>query len=133
MPEDEVIKLRKIFAERLQAVMSENKIKQNELADMLHVSESTVGKWLLMKALPRMGIVEKLASIFGKQKSYFLEEQTSDTYYINPETAKFAQEAYTNPQYKALFDATRGMKPESIKEILKFIEYQKAKENGEVK
>jgi len=52
-------------------------------------------------------------------------------YYLNPETAKLAQEIYENPQYRVLFDASRKLKPESIKEIMKFIKYQKAKENGE--
>ena len=55
----------------------------------------------------------------------------NQTYYLNPEAAKMAQEIYDNPQYKVLFDATKKLKPESIKEVMKFIDYQKAKEEGE--
>ena len=46
--------------------------------------------------------------------------------------AKMAQEIYDNPQYKVLFDATKKLKPESIKEVMKFIDYQKAKEEGDL-
>ena len=37
---------------------------------------------------------------------------------------------HDNPDIKVLFHATKGMKKESIEEIRKFVEFQKAKENG---
>ena len=133
MTQEDIVKTQEIFAKKLRGLLDENKINQSELADMLQVSESTVGKWLLKKALPRMGIIEKLSSIFNCPKSYLLEEnETRRSYYLNPEAAKMAQEIYDNPQYKVLFDATKKLKPESIKEVMKFIDYQKAKEEGDL-
>lgn len=133
MTQEDIVKTQEIFAKKLRGLLDENKINQSELAEMLQVSESTVGKWLLKKALPRMGIIEKLSSIFNCPKSYLLEEnETRRSYYLNPEAAKMAQEIYDNPQYKVLFDATKKLKPESIKEVMKFIDYQKAKEEGEL-
>lgn len=133
MTQEDIVKTQEIFAKKLRGLLDENRINQSELAEMLQVSESTVGKWLLKKALPRMGIIEKLSSIFNCPKSYFLEEnETRRNYYLNPEAAKMAQEIYDNPQYKVLFDATRKLKPESIKEVMKFIDYQKAKEEGDL-
>lgn len=133
MTQEDIVKTQEIFAQKLRGLLDENKINQSELAEMLQVSESTVGKWLLKKALPRMGIIEKLSSIFNCPKSYLLEEnETRRSYYLNPEAAKMAQEIYDNPQYKVLFDATKKLKPESIKEVMKFIDYQKAKEEGDL-
>ena len=133
MTQEDIVKTQEIFAKKLRGLLDENKINQSELAEMLQVSESTVGKWLLKKALPRMGIIEKLSSIFNCPKSYLLEEnETRRSYFLNPEAAKMAQEIYDNPQYKVLFDATKKLKPESIKEVMKFIDYQKAKEEGEL-
>ena len=133
MTQEDIVKTQEIFAKKLRGLLDENKINQSELAEMLQVSESTVGKWLLKKALPRMGIIEKLSSIFNCPKSYLLEEnETRRSYYLNPEAAKMAQEIYDNPQYKGLFDATKKLKPESIKEVMKFIDYQKAKEEGDL-
>ena len=120
MTQEDIVKTQEIFAKKLRGLLDENKINQSELAEMLQVSESTVGKWLLKKALPRMGIIEKLSSIFNCPKSYLLEEnETRRSYYLNPEAAKMAQEIYDNPQYKVLFDATKKLKPESIKLITK--------------
>ena len=48
------------------------------------------------------------------------------------ETAALAQELKDNPEYRALLDATRHLKPESVKEIMQFIKYQKAKEKGDI-
>lgn len=133
MTQEDIVKTQEIFAKKLRGLLDENKINQSELAEMLQVSESTVGKWLLKKALPRMGIIEKLSSIFNCPKSYLLEEnETRRSYYLNPEAAKMAQEIYDNPQYKVLLDATKKLKPESIKEVMKFIDYQKAKEEGDL-
>ena len=133
MTQEDIVKTQEIFAKKLRGLLDENKINQSELAEMLQVSESTVGKWLLKKALPRMGIIEKLSSIFNCPKSYLLEEnETRRSYYLNPEAAKMAQEIYDNPQYKVLFDATKKLKPESIKVVMKFIDYQKAKEEGDL-
>lgn len=121
-----------IFSKKLRDLLDENKMTQNELATMLNVSESTVGKWILKKSLPRMGILEKISVIFQCPKSYLLEsDEQRRTYYLNPETAQLAQEIYDNPEYKVLFDATRKLNPESIKEVMKFIDYQTAKERGE--
>src|SRR5699024_4340819 len=39
------------------------------------VSVSTVGKWLLEKASPRMGAIQKISDHFGIPKSYILEEE----------------------------------------------------------
>ena len=93
MTQEDIVKTQEIFAKKLRGLLDENKINQSELAEMLQVSESTVGKWLLKKALPRMGIIEKLSSIFNCPKSYLLEEnETRRSYYLNPEAAKMAQE-----------------------------------------
>lgn len=67
---------KELFAERLKDKLAEYDIKQNALAEDLGVSESTVGKWILGKSMPRtMGIVEKIADRLHVGKSYFLEEK----------------------------------------------------------
>lgn len=65
---------KKLFSDRLSNLLKERKITQVQLSKILGVQESTVGKWLLEKALPRMRIIEKLGSYFNVSKSYFLVE-----------------------------------------------------------
>lgn len=40
-------------------------ITQNQLADMLNVSQSTVAMWETGKALPRSRVLIRLAGVFG--------------------------------------------------------------------
>jgi hypothetical protein len=42
-----------------------------------------------------------------------------------------ANEIKDNPDMRILFDASRDLKKESIEEVVKFIEFQKAKERGD--
>lgn len=128
MPTSE--ELRALFSNRLSALLNEHNINQAELAKILGVSESTVGKWMLMKSLPRMGIIQKLSDYFGVPKSYFLEESAENkrAYYLDPETARLAQELKDDPRYRALFDATRKLSPDAMKEVMNFIAYQSKKE-----
>lgn len=67
-----------IISNNLQYYMNLNSINNKELSEIVGVSESTVGKWILKKATPRMGVIEKLANYFGIQKSDLLEDKNSD-------------------------------------------------------
>ena len=51
-------------------------INNKELSRHLGVSESAVGKWLLKKTTPRMGMVEKIAAVFDVDVSDLLEERS---------------------------------------------------------
>lgn len=66
-----------VISKRIQEILDKNNMKQSDLAKILKVSESTVGKWILMKSIPRMGIIQKLSDYFNIPKSYFLEESTT--------------------------------------------------------
>ena len=92
MSNEEIEKLRELFAQRLSKLLADNDMTQADLANMLGVSESTVGKWILKKAFPRMSIIEKLSVIFNRPKAYFYDDhEDRQTYYLNPETAQLAQ------------------------------------------
>ena len=66
-----------IFSKKLRALLDKKNITQVELSKILGVSESTVGKWLLQKSMPRMTIIEKLASHFQVDKTYFFNDNDS--------------------------------------------------------
>ena len=83
---------------------------------------------------PTVETLAKIAKGTGVSIAYLAalanNEEPDPTYYTDPETAALAQELKDNPEYRALLDATRDLKPESIKEIMAFIKFQKAKEEG---
>ncbi|WP_287530674.1 LexA family transcriptional regulator [Peptostreptococcus sp.] len=54
-------------------LLQENNMTRVDLAKILNVSESTVGKWILKKSMPRMGMIEDIAEYFNVKKSDILE------------------------------------------------------------
>ncbi len=63
-----------VVSENIQKLMAEYNLNNVKLAKIAGVSESTVGKWVLKKATPRMGAIEKISNHFNIPKSYILNE-----------------------------------------------------------
>ena len=120
-------KMKRLFSQRLVGVMQENNINQVELSKILGVSESTVGKWILCKAIPRMGVIQKLSDYFHVGKSYFLEEDANTGYYTDPTVNEYAEQLRTNPKMRLLFDATKDMTKEDIDYVVDLVNRLKNK------
>lgn len=121
-------KMKRLFSQRLVSIMQENNINQVELSKILGVSESTVGKWILCKAIPRMGVIQKLSDYFHVGKSYFLEEDENTGYYTDPTVNEYAEQLRTNPNMRLLFDAAKDMKKEDIDYVVDLVNRLKGKE-----
>lgn len=132
MSEKELTELiKKIKLRRLELGLS-----YQELSDLTGINKSTLQRYEtgFIKKVP-INQVQIIAKALNVTPGYLMGWENANenqTYYLNPEAAKMAQEIYDNPQYKVLFDATKKLKPESIKEVMKFIDYQKAKEEGDL-
>ena len=100
-----------------------------KLEEQLGFGAGTISKW--RKSAPGADKLKKVAEYFQVSTDYLLGLKPV-MYYSDPATELLAQELKDNPEYRALLDATKGLKPESIKEIMAFIKYQKAKEQGEI-
>lgn len=131
-------KIRKDFAINLRNALMHSDYKQTDLAKLLGVTDAAVNSWLSAEKLPRMVKIDNMCILLGIKRSALLSEPGSQEqqkgYYNNPEVIKLVQELHDNPNgnmLKGLLDSTKNMKPESLKEVMKFIEYQKAKENNE--
>lgn len=132
MSEKELTELiEKIKLRRLELGLS-----YQELSDLTGINKSTLQRYEtgFIKKVP-INQVQIIAKALNVTPGYLMgweNNKENQTYYLNPEAAKMAQEIYDNPQYKVLFDATKKLNPESIKEVMKFIDYQKAKEEGDL-
>lgn len=124
---------------RIRARREELGMSQEELANKLgYKSRSSINK--IEKGendIPQSKIVsfakalqttpEFLMGWDGKEQ----EVAASESYYYDDEVAAIANEMKDNPSIRVLFDASRGLKKESIEEVRRFIEFQKAKERGD--
>ena len=93
--------------------------------------------------LPELPALENFAEFFNCSVDYLIGRtdirhhsknqpaQPAPSYYHDPEVAQMANEIKDNPDMRILFDASRDLKKESIEEVVKFIEFQKAKERGD--
>lgn len=92
-------------------------MNQNTLAELLGMSESSIGKWTLGKSMPRtMGQIEKISSIFGVEKSYFLEP---DPPTVQPSTTEHpAANSYVHIPVLGAIPA--GIPSEAIESVLDY-------------
>jgi transcriptional regulator with XRE-family HTH domain len=107
------------------------KMSQQELAEKLgYKSASTITKIESGENDVPLSKVSAFAVVLGTTPAALMG-WNDDTHVkgdcLNPKTAKLAQDMYDN--HRVLFDASRKLKPESLKEVENFIKYQLAKEN----
>ena len=130
----EFYKKDKEFNEELNKLLNEHNKTQKEVAAAIDVSPQTFNTWCKGIALPRMGKVQMLADYFGILKSDLIENKSNEqnqSYYLNPETSKIAQEIYDNKELSLLFDAARDAEPEDLQTVHSMLMALKRKEKGE--
>lgn len=103
-----------IFSRKLRFYLDMNDMSQRELAKYLGVSTAAVSQWCTGIKTPRMDKIDAMCELFGCKRADFYEEPGNDTYYLNPETAKKAQELFEDEDLRVLFDAARGSKPQDL-------------------
>lgn len=75
--------------------------------------------------------LQMIADYFGVDIDYFSgNKKGNEEYYINPETAKVAQEIFENRDLRVLFDAARDASPEDLQTTYDMLMALKKKERG---
>lgn len=70
--------------------------------------------------------VMKMCRILGITIEELLKD---DSYYLNLESAKIAQEAFENSELRILFDAARNVSPEDLKYVIDLVKRLEKEEN----
>ena len=121
------------IGDKLQQIITARNTNVNELAIRAKVSPNTLYSIIKRNNTKAdIDILIRISRVLGVTVEYFSDEADANQYYLDSETALLAQELKDNPQYRVLLDSTKKLKPESIKEVMKFIDYQIAKEKGEL-
>lgn len=102
-------------------------LTQQEMADKLKISRSSIGMYENGEREPSFELLELIADFFNVDMNYLLgNKETSENvpqgYYLNEASREAAQFLYENPDYKVLFDATRKVKPEDIQFVKEMID-----------
>jgi transcriptional regulator with XRE-family HTH domain len=122
------------FINRLKNIMKERKITQTELAKRTGIRQSSISDWLNDRYEPKQDKVYIIAKALNVSPAWLLgydEPSTNQTegYYVDPETAEFAEYLRTRPEARLLFSASRGISKEDMEKAVEYIELLKLKHN----
>ena len=115
------------FARNLKELMENSSSTQVDIAKICGVSQQTVSDWLTGKKYPRMDKVQAILDHYDIPMIALVNDgkETNNQYYLNPETARLAQEVYDNPDLRILFDASRHLTPEDIRFVVEMVKKMK--------
>ena len=129
--------------ERYLEMLKEKGIKNIDVSRATGIPASTFSDWKKGKSSPKRDKIEKIANFFDinpdwlagtsdikiKLKNNLNEQEQS--YYLNPETSKIAQEIYDNKELSLLFDAAKDAEPEDLQTVHSMLMALKRKEKGD--
>jgi len=112
----------------LQAIRKEKGFSQQQLANRLGVSRSTVAMWETGGSEPDIETLTKLAEIFNVSIDRLLNHESGTTQHVNDDEAmELLDELHKRPEMKALFQVTRKATKEDVEGAVAFVEVLKKK------
>lgn len=123
--------------ERIKRLRKQNKLSVDEIVKKLNISRATYYRYESneIEKLP-LTILEPLAKILNTTPAYLMgwqephQENKStqiESYYVDPETAEYAEMLRTRPEMRMLFSASRGISKEDMEKAVEYIELLKLK------
>lgn len=96
------------------------------------IGTATMSNWKNGKYIPKSDKIQKIAALLNTTEKFIIdgEDDVSNSYYINEETAQVAQEIFENKELRALFDVQRGMSAEDLQALHGMALALKRKERG---
>ena len=115
------------FANIFKNLRMKSGLTQQEMADKLNISRSSIGMYENGEREPSFELLETIADYFNVDMNYLLgkkelSEHIPQGYYLNEDARDMAQFVFENPEYKILFDATRKVKKEDIQFVKTMID-----------
>jgi CI-like repressor len=122
------------FINRLKSIMKERKITQTELAKRTGIRQSSISDWLNDRYEPKQDKVYIIAKALNVSPAWLLgydenisTNEQSTNYYLDAETAEYAEMLRTRPEMRMLFSASRGISKEDKEKAVEYIELLKLK------
>ncbi len=99
--------------DRIKSICKERKIPISKLEKECGFANGYIGQ-LKKGSVPSDRLI-KISDFLGIAPSVLIDGADSSGYYLNPETAKAAQEVFDDPNLRILFDAAKDSRPEDIR------------------
>lgn len=122
------------FINRLKTIMNERGITQTELAKRTGIRQSSISDWLNDRYEPKQDKVYIIAKALNVSPAWLLgydedipTNELNTNYYLDAETAEYAEILRTRPEMRLLFSASRGISKEEMQEAVNYIEFIKSR------
>lgn len=122
------------FIERLNSILQKRNLSQADLSKMTGIRSSSISDWLNGKYEPKQDKIAIIAESLNVSPVWLIgydEPSTNQTegYYVDSETAEYAEMLRTRPEARLLFSASRGISKEDMEKAVEYIELLKLKHN----
>ena len=122
------------FIERLNSILQKRNLSQADLSKMTGIRSSSISDWLNGKYEPKQDKIAIIADALNVGPVWLIgydEPSTKQTegWYVDPETAEYAEMLRTRPEARLLFSASRGISKEDMEKAVEYIELLKLKHN----
>lgn len=122
------------FIERLNSILQKRNLSQADLSKMTGIRSSSISDWLNGKYEPKQDKIAIIADALNVSPVWLIgydEPSTNQTegYYVDSETAEYAEMLRTRPEARLLFSASRGISKEDMEKAVEYIELLKLKHN----
>ena len=120
------------FIERLISILQKRNLSQADLSKMTGIRSSSISDWLNGKYEPKQDKISIIAEALNVSPVWLIgyddtASNQSEGYYVDPETAEFAEYLRTRPEARLLFSASRGISKEDMEKAVEYIELLKLK------
>ena len=119
--------------EIFEKLLEEYNVTAYKVCKATGLTTATISNWKAGRYTPKQDKMQKIADYFGVSIEYLMtgeEKEGSETYYLNKETAKAAQEIFENKELRMLFDAAHDADPEDLRALHSMALALKRKERG---
>lgn len=120
------------FIERLNSILQKRNLSQADLSKLTGIRSSSISDWLNGKYEPKQDKISIIAEALNVSPVWLIgyddtSSNQSEGYYIDPETAEYAEMLRTRPEMRMLFSASRGISKEEMQEAVNYIEFIKSR------
>ncbi len=131
MSNDERNTINKEIGERIKSIRKQKGITLADLGARLGISESNMQRYESGKiASVSIDFINRLAPILEVKPEWLIGWDKDDTpqgYYLDSETAEYAEYLRTRPGARMLFSAAKDISKEEMEETARYIEFLKSK------
>lgn len=123
--------------DRIFDIMEKRELTAYRVSKDTGISQASLADWRKGRSKPKIDKLQKLANYFGVSISYLTGEsneiddtqqiQAQNGYYVDKETAEYAEMLRTRPSARLLFSAAKDISKEDMQKAVEYIEFLKSK------